>query len=58
MTESKCFDYLAKRGFLLHILNDGYWITNKNGHKVFTTCELKELKAHLKATYYGEPIAA
>lgn len=56
-TRTKPFEYLAERGFLLHHVEDDlYWITNPRGGKVFTGTK-KELRAHLKETYYGEPIA-
>lgn len=53
-TADKCYEYLAARGFLLHRNGKDYFITNFRGGRCFSG-NLKELKEHLKDTYYGEP---
>jgi DNA-binding transcriptional regulator YhcF (GntR family) len=55
-TATKCYEYLAARGFLLHHTGKEYFITNFRGGKCFTGT-LSELKLHLKDEYYGEPVA-
>ena len=53
-TAHKCYEYLAARGFLLHRNGKDYFITNFRGGRCFSG-NLKDLKEHLKDTYYGEP---
>ena len=53
-TATKCYEYLAARGFLLHRMDKEYMITNFRGGRCFKGT-LVELKAHLKDAYYGEP---
>jgi hypothetical protein len=55
-TATKCYEYLAARGFLLHRMKKEYMITNFRGGRCFKG-SLVELKQHLKDTYYGEPKA-
>jgi hypothetical protein len=56
-TATKCYEYLAARGFLLHRMGKEYMITNFRGGRCFKGT-LAELKLHLKDVYYGEPIAS
>jgi hypothetical protein len=55
-TATKCYEYLAARGFLLHRMAKEYKITNFRGGCCFKG-SLVTLKQHLKDTYYGEPRA-
>ena len=57
MTATKCYEYLANRGFLLHHMGKEYMITNFRGGRCFKGT-LAELKVHLKDAYYGEPVNA